>query len=679
MPADPAATRFEVLGPVRVWRGETELDLGFPQQRALLALLLASAGRPVPTGELLALLWPERPPASAPNVVRRYVGGLRRLLEPDLPPRAPGRRLLRRPGGHLLETAPHESDLLRFRELARQGKRAAVTGRTETAALRLTEALEEWRGPVAMGIPAAARRHVQFTALGRELLETTRMAADAALLCGRAAHLLPALRRATALDPLDEPLHARLILSLAACGLQADALTAYEDLRARLAAELGVTPGAELTAAHTRVLRQDVGRPASGPRVDLGRATPVVRLRPDPRVDGRPAGAAPAPPDPTASVGCARLPADPAGFTGRGPELEWLTAAGDRVVGSAGAPAPVLVGGMAGVGKTALAVHWAHRAAARFPDGHLYVALRGSDPARAAAQPEEALRAMLTALGVPAARMPTGPAALAGLYRTLLAGRRVLVVLDDAAGTEQLRPLLPAAPGCLALVTSRLALPGFIASGARPLRLEPPTAQDARAILAALVGADRTAAEPLATDEIVARSGRLPLALAAVAGRASGHRSTPLADIAAHLRETRGSLDAFAGPAGAADLRAALMGSYRLLSPEAARLFRLLPRHRGPDLTPASAAALTGLPVRGVRRLLGELAEAHLITEHAPGHHTLHDLLRVFAAERAESAGSAGSAGSAESAASAGRTASGPSAESGGATGVPSAGDTPRG
>ncbi|MET9502931.1 BTAD domain-containing putative transcriptional regulator [Streptomyces sp. NPDC006622] len=681
MSADPAATRFEVLGPVRVWRGETELDLGFPQQRALLALLLASAGRPVPTGELLALLWPERPPASAPNVVRRYVGGLRRLLEPDLPPRAPGRRLLRRPGGHLLETAPDESDLLRFRELARQGKRAAVTGRTETAALRLTEALEQWRGPVAMGIPAAARRHVQFTALGRELLETTRMAADAALLCGRAAHLLPALRRATAMDPLDEPLHARLILSLAACGLQADALTAYEDLRARLAAELGVTPGAELTAAHTRVLRQDVGRPAMGPRVDLGRAIPLVRLRPDPRVDGRPdprvdgrpdpgvdgrpAGAAPAPPDPTASVGCARLPADPAGFTGRGPELEWLTAAGDRVAGSAGAPAPVLVGGMAGVGKTALAVHWAHRAAARFPDGHLYVALRGSDPARAAAQPEEALRAMLTALGVSAARMPTGPAALAGLYRTLLAGRRVLVVLDDAAGTEQLRPLLPAAPGCLALVTSRHTLPGLIASGARPLRLEPPAAQDARAILTALVGADRTAAEPLAADEIVARSGRLPLALAAVAGRASGHRSTPLADIAAHLRETRGSLDAFVGPAGAADLRAALMGSYRLLSPEAARLFLLLPRHRGPDLTPASAAALTGLPVRGVRRLLGELAESHLITEHAPGHHTLHDLLRVFAAESAGSALSAGIAPSAPSAGEAARAASGPSAESG--------------
>ncbi|MFF7533283.1 BTAD domain-containing putative transcriptional regulator [Streptomyces bobili] len=646
MSADPAhrgargaALRFELLGPVRAWRDGTELDLGFPQQRALLALLLAYEGRPVPAGELLGLLWPGHPPASAPNVVRRYLGALRRLLEPDLPPRAPGRRLLRHPGGHLLEVTPDEVDLLRFRELTRQGIRAAVTGRAETAALRFTDALGEWRGPVAMGIAAAARGHVRFTAVGRELLETARLAADAALLCGRTAQILPALRRATALDPLDEPLHARLILSLAACGLQAEALTAYEDVRRRLAAELGITPGTELAAAHTRVLRQDVGRLTSGPRVDVGRETPVVRVsRPgaavDSRGEGGASGAAPAVPDGTPSTGHTRLPPDIHGFTGRKAELEWLTAARDAVAGTAGAPAAVWIGGMAGVGKTALAVHWAHRAAGRFPDGHLYAALRGSDPARPPAEPEEALRAMLTALGVPATRMPAGAAALTGLYRTLLAGRRVLVVLDDAAGTEQLRPLLPAAPGCLALVTSRHALPGLIASGARPLRLEPPPADDARAMLARLIGADRAAAEPGAADEILLRSGRLPLALAVVAERAAAHREIPLADTAAYLRETEGTLDAFTGGA-TADVRVAFLGSYRLLSPEAARLFRLLPRHGGPGLTPASAAALAGLPVRGARRLLGELAESHLITEHTPGHYTLHRLLGAFAAERA--------------------------------------------
>ncbi|MEV4232951.1 NB-ARC domain-containing protein, partial [Streptomyces bobili] len=354
----------------------------------------------------------------------------------------------------------------------------------------------------------------------------------------------------------------------------------------------------------------------------------------EPRGDASAPGGVPAVPERKPSTGHTRLPPDIHGFTGREAELEWLTAARDAVTGTAGAPAAVWIGGMAGVGKTALAVHWAHRTARRFPDGHLYAALRASDPTRSAAEPEEALRAMLTSLGVPATRMPAGAAALTGLYRTLLAGRRVLVVLDDAAGTEQLRPLLPAAPGCLALVTSRHALPGLIASGARPLRLEPPPAGDARAILARLIGADRTAAEPVAADEILLRSGRLPLALAVVAERAAAHHDIPLADTAAYLRETEGTLDAFAGGA-TADVRAAFLGSYRLLSPEAARLFRLLPRHGRSGLTPASAAALAGLPVRGARRLLGELAETHLITEHTPGHYTLHRLLRAFAAERA--------------------------------------------
>jgi DNA-binding SARP family transcriptional activator len=623
-PLKGEAMRFEVLGPVRAWREEDELDLGFPQQRALLALFLAHTGRPVPTGEILDVLWSERPPASALNVVRRYVGALRRLLEPDLPPRAPGRRLLRRSGGYLLEADPDEVDLLRFRALTRRGKRAAATGRPEAAARHFTEALGEWRGPVAMGIPASAREHVQFTAVERELLHTAGLAADAALLCGRAEQVLPALRRATALDPLDEPLHARLVLSLAACGLQAEALKAYEEVRRRLTAELGIPPGAELAAAHTRVLRQEVGGLRSGPTVDLGRETPVLRVGSGSPVQGSPLARP------------AQLPPDLAAFAGRKAELEWLTGQVGSVPGGAQAPSAVLIGGMAGVGKTTLAVHWAHRAAHRFPDGQLHVALRGFDPAGPAVAPEEALRGMLAALGVSASRMPDGLAALTGLYRTLLAGRRVLLVLDDAAGTEQLRPLLPAAPGCLALVTSRHALPGLIASGARPLRLEPPSAEDAREVLALRLGAGRLAADPRAADEIVARCGRLPLALAVVAARAAGRRGdAPLAAVAAELRDTHGRWEALTATGGTPDVRAAFLGSYRLLPPESAHLFRLLPRHTGPDLTPVAAAALAGLPVRRARLLLGELADAHLVTEHAPGRYTLHELLRVLAAELA--------------------------------------------
>ncbi|MDQ0579459.1 AfsR/SARP family transcriptional regulator [Streptomyces rishiriensis] len=728
--------RFEVLGPVRVWRAEGELDPGFPQQRALLALLLAHAGRAVPTSGIVDVLWPERPPASALNVVRRYAGTLRRLLEPGLPPRAPGRRLPRRTGGYLLEAATDEVDLLRFRELTRQGKRAAVTGRPETAARQFLRALEEWRGPVAMGIPASVRAHVQFTAVQRELLETARLAADAALLCGQAEQALPALRRATAQEPLDEPLHARLVLLLAACGLQAEALRAYEDVRRRLARELGLMPGAELSGAHTRVLRQDVGhRLRRGPVVHLGRpiattkptttpdlpapaqplfpqpataapttpgpapldfgapavaapdvgtpgpatprpATPAPaaldlgishRATPDPvttgstalglialgpvrpgpavrdSVDDGPAGAglagrvetggagrahdAPAGPGGVEHVRPAQLPSAPPAFVGRAAESEWLETAARSAAGV------VVVSGMAGVGKTTLALHWAHRAVGRFPDGQLYVALGGSDPVRPAVEPADALRVMLTALGVPASRMPAGVEALTGMYRTLLARRRVLVLLDDAAGTGQLGPLLPTGPGCLALVTSRHALPGLVASGARPLRLAPPSAEDAYALLAGRVGAERTAAEHRAAEEIVARCGRLPLALATVAARVTSRRDLPLGAVAAGLREADGGLDALAAA------REAFLVSYRLLAPDCARLFRLLPRHEGSGITPAGAAVLAGLPVRRARLLLGVLADAHLLGEPAPGRYALHDLLRAFARERAAAEG----------------------------------------
>ncbi|WP_235453842.1 AfsR/SARP family transcriptional regulator, partial [Streptomyces olivochromogenes] len=248
--------RFEVLGPLRVRQGERELDLGFPQQRALLALLLLHTGRPVRMHEIVDALWPEQPPLSAPNVVRRYAGSLRRLLEPGLPPRAPGRRLLSRTGGYLLEADRDEVDLLRFCDLTKQGERAAATGRPESAVRHFADALGLWRGRVAMGIPAATRAHVQFACVEREFVHTTQMAADAALLCDRAQDVLPALRRAAELDPLNEPLHARLVRSLEGQGLRAEALDVYETVRRRLAAELSVVPGPELTAAHTRVLRR---------------------------------------------------------------------------------------------------------------------------------------------------------------------------------------------------------------------------------------------------------------------------------------------------------------------------------------------------------------------------------------------------------------------------------------
>ncbi|MGW5283157.1 BTAD domain-containing putative transcriptional regulator [Streptomyces collinus] len=610
--------RCDVLGPLRVTRGETELDLGFPQQRALLALLLVHTGRPVRLAGIVDVLWSGQPPASAPNVVRRYVGALRRLLEPGLPPRAPGRRLLGRTGGYVLHADTDEVDLLRFRDLTQRGMRAAATARPETAVRHFAAALRLWRGPVATGAPAATRAHPHFTAVERELVRTAQMAADAALLCGSPEAVLPTLRRAAALEPLDEPLHARLVLSLAAAGLQAEALAAYDGVRRDLAAQLGVPPGPELTAAHARVLRQQV-RPAA-PRTPP--PTPPERPRP-----------------PYPFVRPAQLPPDLAVFAGRAAELETIdTITGTAVdaAGTGGVPAAVLISGMPGIGKSALAVHWAHRAAGRFPDGQLHVALHGFTPGRTALEPAGALRQLLAALGVPEQRMPEGVDARAGLYRSLLAGRRMLVLLDDASGAAQLRPLLPASPGCLAVVTSCTALPSLVASGARPLRLGLPPAADARAALALRLGAGRLAAEPEAAGEIVARCGRLPLALAAVAARAAGRRDFPLAALAAELAAAQGSLDAFTAAPGTSDVRTAFASSHRSLTPPAAHLFRLLGRHPDPGLTPTSVAALAGVPVRTARILLGELSESHLVAEAAPGRYVLHELLHAFAAELAD-------------------------------------------
>jgi tetratricopeptide (TPR) repeat protein/transcriptional regulator with XRE-family HTH domain len=329
----------------------------------------------------------------------------------------------------------------------------------------------------------------------------------------------------------------------------------------------------------------------------------------------------------------AQLPAELTGFVGRAAELARLDVLLPAVADRATAVVIAAVGGAAGVGKTALAVHWAHAVLDRFPDGQLYVNLRGFGPGPAV-RPAEAVRGFLDAVGVPPERVPDTLDAQAALYRSRLAGRRVLVLLDNARDPDQVRPLLPGYPGCLALVTSRDPLSGLIAAaGAHQVGLDLMTAAEATDLLAARLGADRVAAEPDAVAVIIAGCARLPLALAVVAARAAGRPDLPLAEVAAQLRDARQRLAAFAGPDPATDVRAVLSWSYRTRRPAAARLFRLLALHPGPDVSAAAAASLAGAPVAGA---LADLVGAQLLTEHAPGRYGWHDLLRAYATELVE-------------------------------------------
>jgi tetratricopeptide (TPR) repeat protein len=324
-------------------------------------------------------------------------------------------------------------------------------------------------------------------------------------------------------------------------------------------------------------------------------------------------------------------------FTGRAAELQVLTAIADKAAaGAAGTVVICAIGGTAGVGKTALALHWAHQVAERFGDGQLYVNLRGFGPSRTPVTPEEAIRGFLHAIGVPAERIPATPDGRERLYRSLLADRRMLVVLDNARDEQQVRPLLPAGPGTLVLVTSRNQLAGLAAAdGARLVSLDVLGHAEAVQLLKTRIGTVRSAAEPEAVAEIAALCACLPLALAVAAARAAARPRFPLSALAAELRDTAARLDALDSGDAAADIRAVFSWSYRQLSSAAARMFRLLALHPGPDISAAASASLAGVERPVARRLLGELTRAHMITESWSARYAYHDLLRAFAAGQA--------------------------------------------
>jgi DNA-binding SARP family transcriptional activator/tetratricopeptide (TPR) repeat protein len=595
---------FGVLGPVEFRVAGRSVDLGPGKQRGVLAALLVDAGRVVTGERLIDRVWGDSPPADVRSVVYTHVSRIRRLLA-GVGVDATVVELCRRSGGYVLQVEPERVDLRRFRRLVAEAR--GVGEVAETAAM-YRRALGLWRGDACADLSGVWFEGLR-AALDGERRSTLADCVDAELVLGRHAELLPELSAWRAAHPLDERLAAQAMLAAYRSGRQAEALACYDQVRCGLADEVGVDPGPDLQRLYQRMLHADpaltvVARPAVAP-VDVPAETRAVP---------------------------AQLPHDAAGFVGRTEHLKEL----DGLLGSETTAVVIsAIAGTAGVGKTALAVHWAHLVADRFPDGQLYVNLRGFDPTGSPMTPAEAVRGFLDAMQVPAQRIPVGLDGQVALYRSHLVGKRLLVVLDNARDAEQVRPLLPGGSGCLVVVTSRHQLPGLIAAdGAHPLALDLLTPAEARLLLTRRLGPDRVCAEPRAVEDIITACAWLPLALAIVAARAATHPQFPLAALAEELRKAGGGLDAFTGEDPATDIRAVFSWSYRALSGPAARLFRLLGLHPGADFGTPAAASLAGIPIAATRPLLAELTRAHLLEEHSPGRYTFHDLLRAYATEQ---------------------------------------------
>jgi DNA-binding SARP family transcriptional activator len=567
--------RFDVLGTLRVHTEAREVAIRAVRERTVLAMLLLHLGESVTVQRLVDAVWDENPPRNARNQLHGCVSRLRKQLAAGIDSQI----IVTAPDGYRIDVDVPAVDVSRFRQLRGEARIAVTKGDYRGAGDKYLSALRLWRGAVLSDVESQAVQRIA-TSLEEERAQALEERIEIDLALGGAGDLVAELTTLTAQFPYRERVHRALMLALYRAGRQADALAAYRHARELLREELGIEPGSGLQRLHQAILNRDPALDAAAVA-----AAPVVVPR--------------------------QLPSDVAGFTGRTDALKAL----DELLGGRSEPAgPVVISaiaGTAGVGKTALAVHWGHRVAGRFPDGQLYVNLRGFDPGGAPMEPATAVRGLLDGLQVPPERVPASVDAQVSLYRSLLAERRMLVVLDNARDAEQVRPLLPGSPACLVLVTSRRRLSGLVASdGAVPLPIDVLPAGEARALLAARLGEQRLAAEPDAAAGLVSACAGLPLALAIVAARAATRPGFPLSVIGEEVRAAGAGLEPWAGPDAVTDLRAVFSWSYDALDPAAARLFRLLGLHPGPDLAVPAAASLLGSPVAEARRLLAALTDA---------------------------------------------------------------------
>jgi DNA-binding SARP family transcriptional activator/tetratricopeptide (TPR) repeat protein len=595
--------RFAVLGPVRAWRHDTELDIGTPQQRAVLAVLLLRRGRTATAEELVDALWGEEPPARAMTALRTYASRLRAVLEPERAARQKATVMVSEAGGYALRVPRAALDLSVFEDGLAAAEEARRAGDLAGAAAALRSALEVWDGEPLCGIHGdwaeAQRVHLEEQRL--TALET-RYAID--LEMGRAAESVADLTELTIAHPLRERLRGLLMLALYRCGRQADALAVYADTRRVLVEELGIDPGPELTELHAKVLAGDAS---------------LAERPPEPVRPAEPARPLPVP---------AQLPADVADFTGRAAIVADLT--GVLTEADRTAMPIVAVAGIGGIGKTTLAVHIGHAVRAHYPDGQLFAELRGAGPDPAG--PEAVLGAFLRALGTPDRDVPAGLEERSALLRSRLADRRMLVVLDDARDADQVRPLLPGSAGCAVIVTSRSRLAGMPA--ARTVDLDGLVTDEAIALFGRIAGEERVEDEREIAAEVAAACGHLPLAVRIVGSRLASRRSWSMATIAERLTDERRRLDEMR--VGNHTVSATFELGYGQLFDEQARAFRLLALPDVHDVPLHAAAAVLGLAAPAAEDLLESLVDASLLETPAPGRYRDHDLLRLFARRQAE-------------------------------------------
>lgn len=601
---------FGILGPLEVVGDGQRLPVSRPREQRVLAALLLDAGRVVPMDRLVDALFEDRPPDTAAKQVRNCVSALRQRLAAA---GAAGELIATTPVGYTMRIGAEDLDATVFAHRLAQARHAADAGRLDEAVAAARSALALWRGPALAGI-GGRRIEAAAAGLNEQRLTALEQCLSYELALGRGAELVAELSELVTEYPLRERLRGQLMVALYRAGRRADALESYRQGRQILVDELGLEPGPRLRALERAILADD--RASVDAEAFDGEVPPIAADRP-------------------VAVVPAQLPADATVFTGRTGTLRDLDALmagdGDRtttVVISA-------IAGAAGAGKTALAVHWAHRVRSRFSDGQLYLNLRGyasTPPVR----PIEALAVFLRALGVPAERAPVDLDEAASMYRSLLAERRMLVVLDNAASPEQVRPLLPGSPGCMVLVTSRDRLAGLVArDGAQVLTLDVLAPDEAYTLLGRTIGADRVAAEPDATRALARLCAYLPLALRIAAAAVTGRPTRRIASYVKELEEgDRISALSITGDEQSA-VQAAFDLSYQTLAPADRLVFRRLGLPPGPDVTVDAVAALSGRTPREAAATLDRLVNAHLVDEYTEGRFTFHDLLREYAADRA--------------------------------------------